>query len=426
MTAIGVRNLLLVGGLDGDVVDEPFVRIDRLGGVGRADRLERGLEGHAGPRVGAAGRGEGVDDGIDLAEIGFDQIDGLLLDRVGEGVAIDALRVKPGGVRGLLEGDRVVPAGAAGAAFLGRVFEEDAERRRPARRKPARCAKPVRSRWRSRSPARASACPATGPSAHVIDLSCTCAAQPSGWAVMQMNPRILGLMIMAAQMLRDAPRAGRVETARIPVARLVPRLLAWAGAVPNKDEIAEILESIGLLLELKGENLFKTRAYGNAARAVETYPGNIEEMARQGRLREIEGIGSAIGEKIAELVKDGRLDFYEKLRGEFPATLFELFELRGLGAKKIKALYEQLQVTSIAELETACASGAVAKLPGFGEKTAAKISAAIAWPGAACRQPSFRRGGSAGRGAAGAFARPPGGVAIVRGRELPPPQGDGA
>ena len=147
--------------------------------------------------------------------------------------------------------------------------------------------------------------------------------------------------------------------------------------MPTKDEIADTLESIGLLLELKGENAFKTRAYANAARAVETCAGNIEQMAREERLGEIPGIGAAIAAKIAELVQTGRLEYYEKLRAEFPATLFDLFELQGVGAKKIKALYEQLGVAGIPDLEAACKNGRVAALAGFGEKTAAKMLAAI-------------------------------------------------
>jgi DNA polymerase (family 10) len=147
--------------------------------------------------------------------------------------------------------------------------------------------------------------------------------------------------------------------------------------VPTKDEISDTLESIGLLLELKGENAFKTRAYANAARAVEVYPGNIETMAAEGRLGEIPGIGAAIAAKITELATTGRLEFYEKLRAEFPATLFDLFELQGVGEKKVKALYEQLGVTGIPELEAACKSGKVAGLAGFGDKTALKILAAI-------------------------------------------------
>jgi DNA polymerase (family 10) len=147
--------------------------------------------------------------------------------------------------------------------------------------------------------------------------------------------------------------------------------------VPNKEDIADTLESIGLLLELKGENAFKTRAYANAARAVETYAGSIERMAQEGRLTEIPGIGAAIAAKISELALTGRLAFYEKLRAEFPATLFDLFELQGVGAKKIKALYEQLGVTSVPELEAACKDGRVAGLAGFGDKTALKMLAAI-------------------------------------------------
>ena len=148
--------------------------------------------------------------------------------------------------------------------------------------------------------------------------------------------------------------------------------------MPNKDEIADTLESIGQLLELKGENAFKTRAYANAARTLETYPGNIEAMAREGRLAEIAGIGEAIAAKITELVTTGRLEYYEKLRAEFPETLFDLFELQGVGPKKIKALYDQLGVKSIPDLEAACKDGRAAALPGFGDKSAAKILAAIA------------------------------------------------
>jgi len=147
--------------------------------------------------------------------------------------------------------------------------------------------------------------------------------------------------------------------------------------VPDKDDIANTLESIGLLLELKGENAFKTRAYANAARAVETYPGNLEPLAREGRLGEIPGVGEAIAAKITELVTTGRLEFYEKLRAEFPPTLFDLFDLQGLGPKKIKALYEQLGVDGVPALEAACKSGQVASLAGFGEKTATRLLAAI-------------------------------------------------
>ena len=145
----------------------------------------------------------------------------------------------------------------------------------------------------------------------------------------------------------------------------------------TKDEVAAILESIAQLLELKGENPFKIRAYLSAARAVETFSGSLERAAKEATLTEIPGIGKAIAEKITELLEVGKLAFYEELKAQFPATLFDLFELQGLGAKKIGALYERLGVTSIEELDAACKNGRVAALSGFGEKTATNICQAI-------------------------------------------------
>jgi DNA polymerase (family 10) len=146
----------------------------------------------------------------------------------------------------------------------------------------------------------------------------------------------------------------------------------------TKEAIADTLAAIAQLLDLKGENPFKVRAYQTAARAVEMYPGDLEEAARTETLGEIEGIGKALTGKITELVTAGRLEYYEKLRAEFPETIFELFEISGLGAKKIKALYEQLGVASAAQLAEACQDERVAKLPGFGEKTARNLAAAVA------------------------------------------------
>ena len=146
----------------------------------------------------------------------------------------------------------------------------------------------------------------------------------------------------------------------------------------TKAEIADILEEIAQLLDLKGENAFKIRAYQNAARALEMYPGDLERAANEGALEGIDGIGKAIAVKITELVQTGRLEYFEELKAEFPATIFELFDLQGLGAKKIKALHEHLGVASIAQLEAACRDGRLTDLPGFGKKTAEKLLTAIA------------------------------------------------
>ena len=142
-------------------------------------------------------------------------------------------------------------------------------------------------------------------------------------------------------------------------------------------DVGEILEQIAQLLELKGENPFKIRAYTNAARALESLSEPLATLVAEERLGEIEGIGKAITEKVTELVTTGKLAYYEELKASFPPGIFELFELQGLGAKKIKALHDQLGVTSLADLEKVSAEGKVAELAGFGTKTQSNIVKAI-------------------------------------------------
>ncbi len=147
----------------------------------------------------------------------------------------------------------------------------------------------------------------------------------------------------------------------------------------TRETLADTLEEIALLLELKGENPFKIRAYRTGAETVAQFPGDIVALAREGKLEGIKGIGDALQQKLHELASTGSLGFYEKLKAEFPPGLFELFDVQGLGPKKIKALHETLGVDSVATLKTLCESGEVAKLPGFGAKTAAKILESIAF-----------------------------------------------
>lgn len=145
----------------------------------------------------------------------------------------------------------------------------------------------------------------------------------------------------------------------------------------NKDQIAAIFENIARLLELKGENPFKIRAYTHAVRALEILSEPVETLVAEERVSSVDGIGKAISEKITELVQTGRLAYYDKLRDEFPPDILTLFDIQGLGGKKIKALWDALRIDSVTKLERACKSGAVAELPGFGEKTAANIIKAI-------------------------------------------------
>src|SRR6202023_986579 len=145
----------------------------------------------------------------------------------------------------------------------------------------------------------------------------------------------------------------------------------------TKSQIAQVLEEIATLLELKDENPFKIRAYANAARSLETFGGNLPDLKDEEALAKIPGIGKSIAEKIKELAASGTLKYLEQLRAEFPPAILQLFSISGLGAKKIKALYEQLHISSIEQLRQACESGKVAELPGFGETTQTKICQAI-------------------------------------------------
>ena len=146
----------------------------------------------------------------------------------------------------------------------------------------------------------------------------------------------------------------------------------------TREHLVKTLENIALLLELKGENPFKTRAYRNGAEIVQNFDGDIVTRAIKNDLKDIKGFGDALQQKLYELASTGSLAYHENLRAEFPETLFELFEIQGLGPKKIKTVYDQLKVDSVASLKKACEDGKVASLKGFGAKTAEKILGAIA------------------------------------------------
>jgi DNA polymerase (family 10) len=145
----------------------------------------------------------------------------------------------------------------------------------------------------------------------------------------------------------------------------------------TKEQTIELLETIARLLEIKGENPFKIRAYTTAARTLETFSGSFQSAVTEDKLRDLDGIGDAIAKKIFEYVTTDRLEYFEKLHAEFPQTILELFEIQGLGGKKVKVLYEKLGIKTIEELETGAKNGSVAALPGFGEKTATNLLRAI-------------------------------------------------
>src|SRR5437762_12896657 len=102
----------------------------------------------------------------------------------------------------------------------------------------------------------------------------------------------------------------------------------------TKNEIAAVLEEIGALLELKGENRFKIRAYANAARSIEAWGGSLSDLQDEEALSKIPGIGKSIADKIKELAATGSLKYLEELRAEFPAAILELFSIPGLRSEE--------------------------------------------------------------------------------------------
>ncbi len=145
----------------------------------------------------------------------------------------------------------------------------------------------------------------------------------------------------------------------------------------TRDFLADTLDRLAMLLELKGENAFKIRAYKNGADVVREFSGDIVERARAGDLSGIKGIGSALQEKLQALATTGKMPLYEKVRAEFPDGIFDLLGLSGLGPKKVKVLYEALEVGDLPSLKKACESGKVGDLPGFGKKSVEKILESI-------------------------------------------------
>ena len=140
----------------------------------------------------------------------------------------------------------------------------------------------------------------------------------------------------------------------------------------QQKSITRILEDIAMLLEIKGDNPFKTRAYYNAAKTLSGIT-NLDELIKEKKLKEIKGIGEALSKKIEEYSETGKMEYYEELTKEVPGSLLELMEIPNLGPKKIKVLYDVLGITNIGELEYACKENRLVHLTGFGDKSQEKV-----------------------------------------------------
>ena len=138
--------------------------------------------------------------------------------------------------------------------------------------------------------------------------------------------------------------------------------------------IAKVFQDMADLLELKGENVFKIRAYQRAARTFEHLPKEIEVILQEGEdLQTIPGVGEAIAKKTIELVNTGKLRVYEELKAEFPEGITTLLEIPGIGPKTANRLSNELGVKSVDDLEQAVKDGRVAGLFRLGDKTADNI-----------------------------------------------------
>ena len=140
----------------------------------------------------------------------------------------------------------------------------------------------------------------------------------------------------------------------------------------KNQEIATMLREIADFLEIQ-EVEYKPRAYRTAARNVESLSDDIEDVHERGELEEIEGVGESIGEKIAEYLETGELEYYEDLEADLPVDIEAITSVEGVGPKTAKKLYVELDVRTLDDLESAAEQGNVADLEGFGEKSEQNI-----------------------------------------------------
>lgn len=141
----------------------------------------------------------------------------------------------------------------------------------------------------------------------------------------------------------------------------------------RNEEVARVFERVADLLEIKGESVYRVLAYRRAAEAMRGYGRDIEEVWKADGLREIPGVGEAIAAKIDELLRSGRLEYFEKLKAEVPETLSDLLQVGDVGPKKAARFWKELGITTLEQLEEAARAGRLRELPGMGERSEARI-----------------------------------------------------
>lgn len=155
------------------------------------------------------------------------------------------------------------------------------------------------------------------------------------------------------------------------------KFVTVAGIV-DRNAIADVLAQIAQLLELKGENPFKVRAYSSGARALETLDEDLATLIEEERLDKVKGIGKTLAENITALYQSGELPFFDELKASVPTGLVAMLDIPGMGPKKIRKLHEVLGIETVEALKAACEAGDIAQVEGFGAKSQEKILSAIA------------------------------------------------
>jgi DNA polymerase (family 10) len=147
----------------------------------------------------------------------------------------------------------------------------------------------------------------------------------------------------------------------------------------DKRDVARVLEQIAAILEIKGENTFKVRAYENAARALDSLSEDLGALIAESRLTEVRGIGKSIAGSIVELWTSGRMKYYEELCASVPPGWFDLMRIPGLGAKRIRTLCDLLNIASVEDLKRAAEQGRIRELKGFGAQSEKKLLEGVAF-----------------------------------------------
>jgi len=146
----------------------------------------------------------------------------------------------------------------------------------------------------------------------------------------------------------------------------------------HNSDIATTFEHLADLLEIKGDNPFRIRAYRNAARVVEDMPNALHDLVeREEDLTALDGIGKDLADKIKEMVTTGKVDALEKIKAELPPNITDLLTIQGLGPKRVRTLYKELQVDSLARLKAVAEAGTIKTLAGFGAKMETQILHAL-------------------------------------------------